>query len=814
MDTILRDLRYVLRSLARRPGYAALVIAVFALALGANTTVFSVFNGLFLRPLPYPEGDRLVAVFNVYPKMNLPFAGTSIPDYLDRRERAPSLADLAIYTGIPRTLGGSGSPLRILVARVSPSLFNVLGSAPELGRLFTDAESTPGADRVAVVSQRLWRDRFGGRTDALGSDLELDGERYQVIGVMPDAFGFPDRTMDVWVPFAFTPEQISDVERGREFSGSIGRLRPGATIAGLQRELDAIVQQNVASGRLPQGAEYLERSGFAGRAEPLRDRLVGNYRQTLAVLQGLVLAVLLIACANVANLQLARLLSRSRELAIRSALGAERKRIARLVLSESLLLALFGASAGCVLATGGLALIRQLGVDLSSQGLTFTLDGTVFAVTGIVAVLAAIASSVLPLTVLLRADLGRTVQEAGRLGDGGPRARLLRGVLVSAQIAVSVALLAGAGLLLEGFQQLQRDGTGFHGEQVWSARIALPERRYASMDARTRFYDRALEQLRAVPGVTQAGLTSALPFSGNNSLGSFSVAGYTPPPGVAPPHAQKRSISDGFLPALDVPVIRGRNFTANEPEPVAIVDQNLAAKYWPDTDPIGQRIGDAPTPEASRWFTVIGVVPPLKHAALTEEPNKETIYWHYRHKPEFSNGAFTLRTTLAPEQLTRAATAAIAAIDPDLALYDVMPLAERVTRSLGPQRTPMVLTQLFAAIAFTLAVVGVYGVLTFSVTQRSGEIGVRMALGARGADIVRLVLRQGTHLLLAGLVAGTVGALALGRLLASRLPAVAAADAVVFVIAIAGVTAATLIACWLPARRAARIDPLRALRAE
>jgi predicted permease len=814
LSNLVQDIRYSMRALARRPGYALVTITVLALAIGANSTVFSVFNGLFLRPLPYPDDERLVAVFNTYPKMNLPFAGTSIPDYLDRRERAGSLADLAIYTANPRTLGGASAPERILVTRASPSLFGVLGIAPMLGRVFTEDEAQEGSDRVAVISQRLWRDRFGARGEVLDGDVELDGERYRVIGVMPESFRFPDRTMDAWVPFTFTPEQMSDAERGREFSGSIGRLRPGASSVALQAELDAIVRQNLEAGRFPQGESFLETSGFAGRVQSLRERMVGDYQQMLVILQGIVLAVLLIACANVANLQLARMLVRRKELATRAALGADMRRLVRLVLIESLVLALFGAGAGMAIAAGGLDLVRLLGIDHSSQGIEFVLDGTVFGFTAGAALFAAIASSLLPLIVLMRTDPARAVHEAGRLGDGGPRARAWRGALVVAQIAVSVALLVGAGLLTRGFQQLQREGAGFNAEQVWTARIALPESRYPDPESRIRFYDRALTELRALPGVIHAGLTSALPFSGSNSQGSFSVDGHTPPAGTPPPHAQKRSISEGFLPALDIKVIRGRNFTATDPEPVAIVDENLATKYWPGGDAIGQRIGDAASAEESRWFTIVGVVPPVKHATLTEDPRKETIYWHYRQKSEFGFGAFTLRTTLAPEQLTRAATAAIAGIDPDLVLYDVMPMDERVTRSLGPQRTPMVLMLVFAAIAFALAVIGIYGVLTFAVTQRSGEMGVRMALGAHGADVVRLVLAQGGRLLAAGMLLGCIGAMALGRLLAAKIPAVTAADPAVYALALGGIAGASLLACWLPASRAARIDPMRALREE
>jgi predicted permease len=810
VSSLLPDLGFALRVFRTRPLHAIVTTAVLAIAIGANATVFSVLNGLFLRPLPYPEGDRLVVVYDSYPKIGLANAGTAIPDYLDRRDRAKSLESLAIVDTVPLTLGGEGDPERLTITRASASLFTVLRAAAQLGRTFTDAEATAGNDRVVVLSDRLWRTRFGATRNVVGRDIRLDGDSFRVIGVMPPGFGYPTRDVDAWVPFAFTPEQASDAARGTQFSTSIGRLRPGATLEGLNAELAAIVRANVEAGRLRSDA--VEVAGFTGRAAPLRTVSVGNLASMVWLLQATVLAVLLIACANVANLQLGRVLARRKELAVRAALGAGARRLARLVMAESLVLALAGAAAGLLVALAGLELVRALGLDRTSDGFEFRLDATVLAFTLGTAVLAALISGLPPVIALLRDDLTRAVREAGRLGTGGRGTRALRGALVVVQIGVSVALVAGAGLLTKSFYRLQSEGPGFSAEGVWTAGFALPGNRYASSAEWLQFERHALDALRALPGVTAAGYTSVLPFAGNNNQGSYLVEGYELPVGAAPPHAQTRSISEGYLPALGIPVIEGRNFEATERERVAIVDTNVAHKYWPSGSAIGQRIGgliDAP----DEWFTVIGVVPAVKQASLAVTPTKETIYFHYTQRP-YPVGRIALRTTLAPDALTRAAKAALAAIDPEIALSQTQPLEALVQRSLGPQRTPMVLTLVFAGVAFTLAVIGIYGVLSWAVTQRVPEFGVRMALGARASDVVRMVLGQGGHLIVIGLALGALAAVGIGRALAAQIGTIDPLDPTVLAVSIGGLGVVALIASWLPARRAASIAPVEALRSD
>jgi predicted permease len=465
-----------------------------------------------------------------------------------------------------------------------------------------------------------------------------------------------------------------------------------------------------------------------------------------------------------------------------------------------------------LIALGGLELVRALGLDHAREGFEFRLDLTVLAFTIGISMLAALVAGLPPVIALLREDLVRVVHEAGRQGGGGRGSRALRAGLVVVQIAASVALLAGAGLLTKSFYRLQSEGPGFDARDVWTAGIGLPSSRYSKPASWAPFEKQALETLGALPGVTAAGFASVLPFSGANSQGSFVVEGYELPQGASPPHAQQRIISETLLPALGIPMIEGRNFAATEPDRVAIVDANVARRYWPAGHALGQRLRNEGDP-ADSWYTIVGVVPAVKQADLAEAPTKETIYWHYAQRP-VNFGRFALRTRLPPEQLTGAARRAIAALDPELALFNVQPLDLFVQRSLGPERTPMVLTLVFAAVAFTLAVIGVYSVLAWTVAQRFAEIGVRMALGAQTRDVVRLVLTQGGTLIAVGSVLGLIGAAGLGRVLASQLRTVSAFDPTVFAAAVVALAGAAFIASWLPARRAGNTDPMIALRAE
>ena len=807
---MLQDLRQALRALAKRPSSAILTVVVFALAIGANTTVFGVFNGFFLRPMPFPD-DRLVMIYGSAPKLGVDDVGTNVEGYLDLRTRVPSLEEAAIFARADRTLQGELVPQRLSLTRASPSLFTVLGVAPAIGRGFTEDEVVPGNERVMLLSHRLWTTRFEARADIVGVEVRLDDELFRIVGVMPEGFGFPDRGIDAWVPFSYTFTESGQVQRlDDDYTEGMGRLRSGATLAGLNAELDTLARTRSAS---PDEAAFAEAAGYTIRAVPLRDYVVGDLRQRLLVLQGLVLAVLLIACANVANLQLARLMARRKELAVRAALGAGTRRLAQLLLLESLLLALAGGCAGLVLAYGGIELVRVLGLEQADDGFELALDARVVVVTLSAAFVAALLSAVLPLFTLLREDLARAVQESGRASSGGVAMRRWRSGLVVVQLAVGIALLAGAGLLTKTFYEFLSRGPGFEPTGVWSAAVEFPTTPlYASDAARGRFFEQALAELRSLPGVDAGGFITMLPFVSSDYGATVVVDGYELLDGSVIKAAQLHSIDHGYFPTLGIPVVRGRNFAATETDRVAVVDERFARAYWPDGNALGQRLRNSAEAN-SGWYTIVGVVPHVKHNSFTGDEYGQTVYWHYAQRPPPEHtGMFVLRTPLPVESLTRAAEAAIARIDPLVALTNVLPMEARVADALGPHRAPMVLTLVFAAIAVTLAVIGVYGVLAWAVARRAGEIGVRMALGAQRADVLRMVMKEGARMIAAGLVLGTAGALALGRVLASQMPEVAAVDPLVLAAAALALAAAASAASWLPAQRAARVDPLQALR--
>ena len=824
LTSLLQDLRYALRTLASRPGFTVVAVLTLALGIGANTAIFSVIHGMYLRPLPYPGGERLVEVHNVYPKMGLENAGTSIPDYLDRRGNAPSLEDLTMYSGGSYNMADGGSPPeRINGLRATPSFFTTLQVAPALGQAFTDAQAVPGQDRVAVISHTLWSNRFNADPTIVGRDVRLNGEPYRVIGVMPQGFSFPNRNVQLWVPFAFTPDQMSDNERGNEFSGSIGRLKPGATIAALNNEMDVIVQRNVEriEAANPNAAAFVARTGFTGRAVSLRDQQVGQSRPMLIVLQAAVAMVLLIACANVANLMLTRVVARQKELSVRNALGATRWRIARQLLVDALLLSLIGGAIGLVLAYLLIDLMPLVGIEPGSSDYDFRFDATVLWFALGAALLAGVLAAVLPMYALLRLNISDVIKEGGRLGSGGRRAAASRNVLVVAQIALATTLLIGAGLLLKSFKQLQDESPGFESAGVVTAMISLPVSKYPDAAAQARFYDQSLTRLRALPGVASASFVQALPFSGGNSQGSYSIDGRALIEGEANPHGLQRYVDEQYFDAMSIPLLRGRAFTAADSAgapSVVIIDQLLAEKYFKGEDPIGKRLTRGDTSGGADgqpidWATVVGVTAPVKHAGLAEEVSKETLYWPLRQAPQ-SVGAFVVKVNGSPEALYKPMRDAILAVDPEQPLFGIQSLDERIAVSLNQQRAPMLLLAAFASVALILSAIGIYGVLAYSVGQRTSELGVRMAIGAGRGQILGLILRHGAILTAVGLGLGLLGAFASGQAMRSQLFGVSGSDPAIFALVAVFLAAIAMFSCYLPARRATRVNPLAALRYE
>jgi len=815
---LLQDLRYGLRMLRAKPGFTIAAVLTLALGIGANSAIFSVINGLLLQPLPYPGSERLVYVYNTYPKMNLEMAGTSIPDYLDRRGNAAALEDLAMYHNASFNLAEQGAPQRLVGLVATPSLFTTLQVGAQLGRVFGDEAAVTGRDHVVVLSDAVWRNQFGADRGIIGRDVRLNGDSYRVLGVMGPDFAFPDRNVQLWVPFAFTTKQMSDDERGQEFSDSVGRLKAGATIAELDAQMDAIVHANAeriaTSG--PEIKKFLASSGFTGRAKSLRDALVGELKPALLLLQAVVAFVLLIACANVANLMLTRISARQKELSLRTALGAGRGRLARQLLVESLLLALAGGVAGLVVAQWCVQLIRLLGLDDAAHGFVVGLDGSVIAFTLALALLTGVLFGLFPVVALWRERAYEVLKEGGR-GSGGSRsARATRRVLVIVQMALAVMLLTGAGLLIRSFVRLQEASPGFDTQSVLSVRLDLPQNRYKDTAAIAQFYERALAAVRALPGVSSAGVVSSMPFTNNNSQSSYFIDGREPAAGESVPHGFVQVVDEDFFKAMQIPLLQGRGFSTGDSADagkVVVIDDVLAKKYFGDAaKALGQRIGQEDSMKGP-WYTIVGVVGTIKRNKLYELTNKETYYFYYRQRPERSS-TIALKTDLAPTALIAPLRSALLAIDPEQPIFDIQTMSERIHSSLDDRRTPMLLLGLFAALALALSAIGIYGVLAFSVASRTGELGVRMSIGAQRGDILRLVLADGARLAGLGLGIGLIGSLALSQLIKTQLFGVGAVDPLTLIGVVALLAATAFVACWLPARRASRVDPIEALRHE
>ena len=810
---MLSDLKFAVRQLGKAPGFTAIAILTLALCIGANSAIFSVVHAILLKPYPWPNSERLVYIYNTYPLMGLPNAGVSIPDYLDRRAEVSGLADSAMYYYSSYNLAGASDPERVAGLAATPSLFSTLKTGAALGRVFTEDDAKPGAPWVVVISHSLWKNRFGADPAIIGQSIRLAASPVTVIGVMPEGFYFPNPKVQIWVPFRFKPENRTDNERGTEYSTMIARLKPGVSLAAVQRDLDLIQARNAQ--RLPDQAPFWKTSGFGGRVNGFLEQNVSNIRGMLWLVQAGVAAALLIGCANVASLLLARAVSRERELAIRAALGAGRGRLVRLLLTESLVLFLAGGALGLVVALWGVSALGAVGLSTLPRAFDVSLDPTVFAFTLLCALGTGLLFGALPAWSASRSDAATALKEAGTRTTAGRRTQGLRAALVIIEIALAVMLLSTAGLLVKSFARLQQESPGFQPGGVITAQLQLPVAKYDQPEKLAAFHDAAIAALVALPGVTAAGATTTLPFSGNNSSGSYSSPDIVVPPGAPAPHAQVRNVDPGYLRALGLTLLRGRwiaDTDTAKTQRVAVIDRLLADRYWHGQDPIGKRINRGGDNDSISWV-VIGVVAPVKVRNLEEEMSKETIYFPFTQQPEASF-VLVIRTAGDPAGLASAVRAAVRSADPEQPVFDVKTMAQRMEDAAQPRRAPMILLSLFSGVALLLAALGVYGVLAFSVAQRTSEFGIRLALGATAGNIARLVLRQGTVLVIIGITAGLLGYLALSRIVAQLLYGVAATDPATLAIAPLVLALVALAACLLPARRATKVDPIVALRAE
>ena len=811
---MLADLKYALRSLLKTPGFTLIAVTTLALCIGANSAIFSVVHAILLKPYPWPESDRLVYVYNSYPLMGLPNAGVSIPDYLDRRAGVSGFADTAMFTNMSYNLAADGEPERIIGLRTTASLFTTLQSGAARGRVFTDADAQPGSDHVIVLSHTLWKNRFGANPAIIGTAIRLNAESYTIIGVMPEGFYFPNPRTQIWVPFTFLPKQKTDEERGNEYSSSIARLKPGATTDAVQRDLALIQARNAQ--RLPDEAGFWKSSGFGGRINGFLDQNVSNIRGMLWLVQAGVAAALLIGCANVASLLLARAVARERELAIRAALGAGRGQLMRLLLSESLILFLAGGLLGLLVAEWGVSSFGALGLSTLPRAFGVELDFSVFAFTLLCALLTGLGFGILPAWSVSRGDAAAALKEAGARGSAGKRTTFLRAALVVGEIALAVMLLSTAGLLVRSFEKLLQQNPGFTAGGVITARLSLPDAKYDHPEKRLAFADTALGRLRSLPGVTAAGLTDVLPFVGNNSSGSYKIPDIVLPAGGPAPHGQQRAVDPGYFKAMGMTLLRGRMFTdadAGTAQKVVVIDQVLADKYWPGKDPLGQRISRGGPEDNPTFWTIVGIVAPIKFESLEEDVKKETLYYPFAQTTR-NNLILVVKTAGDPTALSAAVREAVHAADPEMPVFDIKTMQQRMDEVAQSRKAPMVVLSLFSGVALLLAVLGVYGVLAFSVAQRTSEFGVRIALGASAGDIAALVLRQGANLVLIGIGIGLAAYLALSQVVGKLLYGVAATDPATLAIAPIVLALAALAACLLPVRKALRVNPLEALRAE
>ena len=805
----MQDLRYALRSLRKQPGFTLVAVLTLTLGIGANTAIFSLLYQTLLRPLPYPAADRLVFVWNSYKGINLDQASVSIPDYIDRKTQAPAIEDAALFTNRTANLNEGGNPEQLRSLAVTPSFFSTLQRQPFLGRGFTEDETKPDADKFVILTYGLWTSHYGSDPSIVGRDIRVNGVAHKVVGVLPADFDLPGRDIALLTPFAFTAAQMSDNGRGNEFSQMIARLRPGATIAQLNEQIK-IITQHVAE-RLPARAGFMKTSQFGGFAVSFRDQLVGDVRTPLYTLQIGVLLVLFIACANVANLILMRATGRNRELAIRTTLGAGKWRIVRQMLTEGLVIAGAGAVGGIAVGLLGLSALLALSSTQIPGTPRASLDLAVLAFTFTLAILTGLVFGIVPAIAVSRGNAASYLRDDSRSGTASRSTGAIRAFLVVGETTVAVMLLVGAGLLLKSFARLQSVNPGFATENVLTAQIALPQARYPDPAAYRAFWARLIESSRAIPGVIAAASTTNVPFNGNISSGSYTIAGRAIAPGEASPHGRQEVVGGDYFKAMHIPLIAGRPFndgdTVNAPA-VCIVDEYLVKKYFPNSTALGQQIQ-----RGNLSFTIVGVVGTINSIDLGQPVMKERIYYPVSQIPFRVGGmALVLKTGLDPQSLVPQVRAAVRAIDPEQPVADVRTMEQWVSRSLENRRTSMTLLTIFGAIALVLSAIGIYGVLAYGVAQRVREFGIRQALGADRSSILSLVLKQGLRTAGVGMVLGLAASVGLSRLLQSLLFGVTPRDFSVFGSVTVLLFAVAMAACYIPARRATRVDPMVALR--
>jgi predicted permease len=809
-ETVGQDVRYAARQLRQNPGFTVVITLTLALSIGANSAIFSVIDALLLKSLPYPEPERLVRVFlsNAdYPMFSLnPF------DFRDYRARSKSFESMAAYTRGDVQLAGTGEAIKLNGFGVTAGYFRTLGIAPQLGQEFNEKNEVPGNGMEVLISDGLWRTRLGADANIVGKKITLNSQPFTVAGVMPRGMEHPGndyhavpfgKSVDVWWPFSFGG---NPAQRGSHFVEGIGRLKQGVTVAQAQSELNAIMAQ--------MAKEHAGDKGWTVKVVSLEEKVVGSNRTLLLVLLGAVGMVLLIACANAANLQLARASARQRELAVRLALGAPRMRLMRQMLTESLLIGLLGGGLGVALAVEGVhALVSLLpaGFPRASE---IQVNGAVLGFTVLVSAVTGLLFGLAPALQASRTDPRQGLHEGGRTATGSGRQKRLRSALVVAEVGLACVLLIGAGLMMRSLVNLVRQQTGFSQEHVLTASVNLTRVHYGKDEDIVPFFRRLLPALAALPGVESVGVGSDLPWTGYDENAGFRIEGKTAPPHEEF-HARYHSASPDYFKAIGTPLIEGRFVAASDgPKAPTVVDVNeaMAKRYWPGEEAVGKRFTFEDAPKEKDWITIVGVVGDVK-----DRPNSaaaEPAYWFPLEQGPPQDASIVIRSSANPQALAEEVRKAVREIDPELAVSDMRTMDQIADAGIATPRFGFFLVGLFAAIAMVLAGIGTYGVISYSVSQRIPEFGLRLALGAPRGQLLRLVLTQAAKLAIAGTAAGVVAALAMARVMASMIYQVSPADPATFGGVAVMVIGIALLACYVPARRATKASPMAALRSE
>ncbi len=820
MQTFLQDLRYGWRGLIKNPGFAAIAVIALALGIGANTAIFSVVNAVLLRPLPYKEPQRLAILWEKQTNLQSETNDANFPvaaaNFLDWQTENQTFEYLAAFHAQTLNLTGSGEPERVGVIRASADLFPLLGIEPARGRTFLAEEDSASGNRVVLLSHQFWQRHFGSDPEVINQSLTLEGNTYSIIGVMPQGFQFPRKNdlpagyqipaqIDIWLPLALAPDQRPN--RGRHYLAVVARTKPQIGFKQAQDDLDAIATQL--------SAQYPQTNTEQGIAlMPLHQHIVKKIRPALIALLCAVGFVLLIACANVANLSLARAAARQREVAVRVALGANRWRIIRQLLTESLLLALIGGTLGFFLALWGIDLLMAIVPGNLPQVDEVSIDGRVLSFTLVVSLATGIIFGLVPALQASKSDLTHSLKEGGRATGSQQRSRI-RSALVIAEIALSLVLLVGAGLMVQTFQRLVNVDPGFKPDQLLTMDIALTRSKYPTPQSRAGFYETALERVRNVPGVEAAAGIYPLPLGGAEEGVGFGIENEPPRQPGESRSAGPRWVTHDFFQTMGIPLREGRAFdrrdTADAPR-VVIINEAFAERHFANENPLGKRIAFDATQGNANWREIIGIVGNVKHTNLEDEARPQLYIPHEQFPVPFLT--FVVKTRTEPTSLANALRAQVLAVDQDQPITNIKTMDEWVGDALAQKRFNMFLFGVFALTALLLAAVGIYGVMAYSVNQRTHEIGIRRALGAQTGDVLRMVIRQGMLLALTGVGLGLMAAFALTRLLANLLYNVSASDLTTFFITSLILTGVALVACLVPARRAMRVDPMIALRYE